>query len=201
MIYTTQTLKNKYKDYSNINQKISLENKKNTFTYIKRGLYSDNIKVDGPILANICLSPSYISFEKALSYYGLIPEYVSRYTSASFNKKNNKVYVLDNISFSYRDIPSSVFKEGIIYLKNEDNIRYKIANKEKALCDELYSYYPVRSIKDLKILLFEDLRINEEMFFDLDFEYIKFIAPLYHKNTLNALVKYIKEIERNENRN
>ena len=71
-----------------------------------------------------------------------------------------------------------------------------MASIEKALCDTLYSKYPVRSISDLKILLFEDLRIDEEMFNNLNFEFIKKISTLYHSNTLLTLNKYIKEIEK-----
>ena len=74
-------------------------------------------------------------------------------------------------------------------------IRYKIATKEKALCDTLYSKYPVRSIIDLKVLLFNDLRIDEELFLKLDFNFIIKIAPLYHSNTLLTLVKYIKKLQ------
>lgn len=36
----------------------------------------------------------------------------------------------------------------------------------------LYSKYPEKSMKDLKVLLFSDLRIDEEEFFKLDFEFI-----------------------------
>ena len=55
--------------------------------------------------------------------------------------------------------------------------------------------YPVRSIIDLKVLLFDDLRIDEELFLKLDFNFIIKIAPLYHSNTLLTLVKYIKELQ------
>ena len=87
MIYDSQALKVKYANYSNINQKISLEEKRGNIIRIKRGLYTDNLLTDAPIIANVCYGPSYLSFEYALSYYGLIPEYVSSYTSATFSKK------------------------------------------------------------------------------------------------------------------
>lgn len=195
MVYNVEILQNMYKNYSNINQKICLETQKGNLFRVKRGLYSTNVLVDAPIIANVCYGPSYISFEYALSYYGLIPEYVTLYTSAVFNKKNNKIYRLCNKSFEYRSIPNDVFSEGITFLKNEDGISYKIATREKALCDTLYSKYPVRSITDLKILLFEDLRIDEEIFLSLDFEFIIMIAPLYHSNTLLTLMKYLKELQ------
>lgn len=195
MIYNVENLRNIYREYSNINQKISLETKKGNLVRVKRGLYSNNILIDSPIIANICYFPSYISFEYALSYYGLIPEYVTIYTSAVYKKKNNNIYRLKEVAFEYRSIPDEAFNEGITFLKNEDGIRYKIATKEKAICDTLYSKYPVRSISDLKILLFEDLRIDEELFMKLDFDFINMIAPLYHSNTLLTLVKYLKGLK------
>lgn len=196
MIYDLQTLRNKYNTYSNINQKISLESKKGNLTRIKRGLYTDNLKIDGPVIANICYNPSYISFEYALSFYGLIPEYVSMYTSACFNKKNHKTYILSKATFEYRSVPNSVFQYGIVLLEAENKIKYKIASKEKALCDTLYSKYPVRTIKDLKVLLFDDLRIDEEEFLKLDFSFIEEISKMYHSNTLLTLVKYIKKFNK-----
>ncbi len=56
MIFDMQLLKTKYKEYSNINQKISLEVRNNNLIRVKRGLYSNNIKIDAPIIANICCS-------------------------------------------------------------------------------------------------------------------------------------------------
>ncbi len=196
MIYDFASLKIKYKEYLNINQKISKEAKNGNLTRIKKGLYSDDLLSDCQIISNTCYSPSYLSFEYALSYYGLIPEHVSVFTSACFGKKNNKTYKVNNCIFDYKSIPDDVFQYGIKFIKNIDGIRYKIASKEKCLCDTLYLKYPVRSIKDLKILLFEDLRIDENEFMKLDFEFIQEIAPLYHSNTLLTLYKFVGGIKK-----
>ena len=126
MIYDSESLKNKYKEYSNINQKLCLEVKNKSLTRVKRGLYTDNLKIDAPIIANICYSPSYLSFEYALSYYGIIPEHVSVYTSATYSKKNNKRYIVNDEVFDYYSIPNEVFSKGIKFLVNENGIRYKI---------------------------------------------------------------------------
>ena len=193
MIYDLQSLKIRYKDYANINQKISLECKNCKLTRIKRGLYSDDLISDIEVIANLCYAPSYISFEYALSYYGLIPEYVSTLTSAIYGKKNNKVYKLDNAIFGYNSIPNKVFSKGILLKENQKGLNYKIASKEKALCDMLYLKYPVRSIKDLKYLLFEDLRIDEDELFSLDKDFINEVAPFYHSNTLNTFLKFINK--------
>lgn len=193
MIYDVQTLKKMYKNYSNINQKICLEVKQNRLIRIKRGLYSDDLINDAPVIANICYSPSYLSFEYALSYYGIIPEYVSTYTSAVFAKKNNKTYQTTGARFEYNSIPDEAFSEGITFLKNDRGIRYKIATKEKAICDKLYLLPSIRSIKDLKEILYKDLRIDFNELAKLDFGFIKEIFRKYHSNTLNTFVKYIEE--------
>ena len=200
MIYDFQSLKIRYKKYSNISQKISTETKKGNLIKIKRGLYTDNLLLDCYIISNVCYEPSYISFEYALSFYGLIPEHVSIYTSACFGKKNNKTYKVNDITFEYRSIPDEAFPYGIVFNKNEEGIRYKIASKEKCLCDALYSKYPVRTIKDLKVLLFDDLRIDEYEFMKLDFNFISEIAPLYHSNNLLTLRKYLEGLQYESNR-
>ena len=193
MIYDFQSLRIKYKGYSNIYQKINNECKKGILVKIKRGLYTDDLYNDKEVIANICYNPSYISFEYALSYYGVIPEFVSTFTSATFGKKNNKIYHMKDCTFDYKNVPDEVFPMGILIMKNSKDISYKIASKEKALCDLLYSKYPVRSIKDLKTLLFEDMRIDENEFLKMNFEFIKEIAPLYHSNSLNVLKKYLNK--------
>ena len=193
MIYDFQNLRIKYKEYSNIYQKINNECKKGILVKIKRGLYSDDLYNDKEVIANICYNPSYISFEYALSYYGVIPEVVSTFTSATFGKKNNKIYHMKDSTFDYKSVPDEVFPMGILIMKNSKDISYKIASKEKALCDLLYSKYPVRSIKDLKILLFEDMRIDENELLKMNVEFIKEIAPLYHSNSLNVLIKYLNK--------
>ena len=193
MIYDFQNLRIKYKEYSNIYQKINNECKKGILVKIKRGLYTDDLYNDKEVIANICYNPSYISFEYALSYYGVIPEFVSTFTSATFGKKNNKIYHMKDSTFDYRSVPDEVFPMGILIMKNSKGISYKIASKEKALCDLLYSKYPVRSIKDLKTLLFEDMRIDENDILKMNVEFIKEIAPLYHSNSLNVLTKYLNK--------
>jgi len=194
MIYDFTSLKIKYNNYSNLYQKVRLEKNKENLFRIKKGLYTDDILVDAPVVANIAYGSSYISFEYALSYYGLIPEHVSMFTSAVYNKKNNKIIRTSQVSFEYRSIPEKAFQYGQTYLKNEDGVRYKIASKEKALLDMLYTRKGIRSINELKITMFDDLRIDEEIFYSLDFDFINELIPLYHSNTLLTLKKYIKEV-------
>ena len=68
---------------------------------------------------------------------------------------------------------------------------YLIATAEKALCDTLYKQKLVGSVKQLRALLFENLRIDETEFSKLDRETLLFLCPLYRKKNLNFLAKMI----------
>ena len=59
---------------------------------IVKGLYEDDSSVPGYLLAGSIYGPSYLSFEFALSFYGMIPEAVYTFTSATYDKKKKKMY-------------------------------------------------------------------------------------------------------------
>ncbi|HPV69797.1 MAG TPA: hypothetical protein PK030_01970, partial [Bacilli bacterium] len=138
------------------------------------------------------LSPSYLSFDWALSYYGLIPEKVVAITSASLNVRKNKTFINKFGRYEYSDIPANVFSEGLTYLESDDYI-VKIATKEKAICDSLSKWRVVRSINDLKELLFVDKRIDEDEFASRDFRLMTRLAALYNKTNLDLLIKLIRK--------
>ncbi len=62
---------------------------------------------------------------------------------------------------------------------------------EKALCDKLYTLSPLKNYTNLEIMLFEDLRIDEEEFANLRKETIEKLSKLYHCTNVNLLAKYI----------
>lgn len=78
-----------------------------------------------------------------------------------------------------------------VEIKVEGGYFYQIASPEKALCDKLYSLLPVYSVKALKELLFDDLRIDEAAFFALQKDDILQLAPLYRATNLKFLAKFI----------
>ena len=75
---------------------------------------------------------------------------------------------------------------------NDGKYSYQVATPEKALCDKLYTISPVKTVKDLKVLLFEDLRIYEDKFDELNKQDILKLAPLYRSTNLNLLETLIK---------
>jgi len=74
----------------------------------------------------------------------------------------------------------------------QDTYAYFMASPEKALCDLLYIKRPVKSMKELKALLFEDIRINRETFNQLNLNDIIFLSTKYVSNNIKYLKKYIE---------
>jgi len=192
MVITTSILRNQYNSYSNPLDKIKRDTQNGVIFRLTRGVYETDRNVDPCFLASSILSPSYLSFDWALSYYGLIPEKVVAITSASLNIRKNKTFINVFGRFEYSDIPSNVFSEGLTYLENGDYI-VKIATKEKAICDSLSKWRVVRNISELKELLFIDKRIGEEEFSMCDFRFMSRLASLYHKTNLDLLIKFIRK--------
>ena len=192
MIVTTSMLREKYKNYANPLDKIKRDADKGIIIRLNRGLYETNNNINPSFLAASILSPSYLSFEYALSYYGLIPERVTAITSASLSMRKNKTFVNAFGRFEYSDIPPRVFSEGLTYIEDGEYAA-KIASKEKAICDSLYKWRVVNSINELKELLFIDKRIDEDEFASCDFDLLLRLAPLYRRTNLDLLTKLIRK--------
>lgn len=196
MIITSKIIKSKFVNYSNKYTKLSREIKKGKYFRIINGLYETDPNIPGYLLASSIYGPSYISFEYALSFYGLIPERVTTVTSATFDKKKKKLYNTDFGVFTYRDVPKLVYPEEII-LKEENDYSYQIATPEKALCDKLYTLFPLYNYSNLENMLFNDLRIDDEEFKKLDFNKIEKLSGLYHSTNVELLAKYVKNMIKN----
>ena len=76
MLKTHLVLADELKDYVNPAAKIARMVKAGEIVRIKQGLYETDPQAEGVLLAEAIYGPSYLSFEFALSYHGLIPETV-----------------------------------------------------------------------------------------------------------------------------
>lgn len=197
MIITTSILKERYHDYANPLDKIKRDADKGVIFRLTNGIYETDKNIDPCLLASSMLSPSYLSFDWALSYYGFIPEKVVAITSASLKNRKNKTFKNYFGRYEYTDIPSNAFSEGLTYLERGEYM-VKIATKEKAICDSLCKWRIVKNIKELKELLFVDKRIDEEDFSSCDFVLMKTLAGLYDKTNLQLLIKFIQREYENE---
>lgn len=191
MIITFDDLAIKYKDYTDIKGRIRRDIQAGILTQVARGVYESNANTDGKYLAGVIYGPSYLSFDYALSHYSLIPETVyNTYTSATFNKGKAKMYKNPFGFYAYRDVPDAVYNLGVNIVE-ENGYSYQIATAEKALCDKLYTLKPVKNKSELRILLFNDLRIDKDIFDKLNKDDIMQLAPLYKSTNLKLLMKII----------
>jgi len=126
---------------------------------LRRGYYMfSDVALDEnalSLIANRLYAPSYVSFESALSYYGLIPEGVYSITSAS-SRKTAK-FITPVAEFSYRQIKSALFFGYQIEQFWGQGLR--IAEVEKAVLDYLYLNPRIVEAAD-----FYEWRFNSEEF-------------------------------------
>lgn len=191
MIKTIDMLIYEFQDYSNIYNKIGYEVKNNNLIKLKRGLYETNKDADPLTIANSLLSPSYISFETALAYYGMIPERVYAIKSATFKKNKKKEFKNYFGLFLYQDVNSNAYPYDINQVEI-NGIKVMMASKEKALLDLLSVISPRNNKKELIDLLFDDLRIDEVIFDELDKDKIILLCDLYSSKTLKIFKNYLE---------
>ena len=194
MIKTTDMILEELQSYANPKTKLSRMVKQGKYFQIARGLYETDKNVPGHLLAGSIYGPSYISFEYALGFYGMIPEAVYTITSANFEKRKKKKYETAFGTFTYRDVPSAAFPLNIRLIQ-EGSYFYRIAEPEKALCDQLYTMPPAKNIKLLAELLFDDLRIEETELLKLEIEKIVFLSDRYHSTNIKKLITLLKRIK------
>lgn len=193
MIKTTAMLLEELREYSNPRSKLFRLVKQGRYTPIIKGLYETDKNIPAYLLAGSIYGPSYLSFEYALSYYGLIPEAVYTITCATFEKKKKKKYDTSFGTFTYRDVPSEVFPLGLNVLQEKEYF-YRIAIPEKAICDELYTMAPVANMKELLNLLTENLRIEKTELKRLDLSVIEELSDKYHTTNIKKLYSLLRKL-------
>lgn len=159
---------------------------------VVRGLYVTEKNVPGYVLAASIYGPSYLSFDYALSFWNMIPEAAYSYTSATFSKKKKKQFQTAFGSFTYRDVPTAAYPLGIQVFQEGDYV-FPIASPEKALCDKLYTISPVANLGALESLLFDDLRIDSDEFWQLDLADLLHLATLYKTTNHKLLIRYVRK--------
>ena len=185
-------------EVSNVNAKIAYMVNKGELIRLKKGLYAlgkdyQTTSIDTISLANILYAPSYVSFDYALSYYGLIPERVCEITSATMRMKKEFATPLGR--FTYKPIPLQVYALGIDWLYDDINGGRLIATSEKALCDKIRSDRGIGRLSQQKLrdYLEFDLRIDMGLLYTLDAELIMAIATAYKSSNLKNLSKLISK--------
>ncbi|MBC7424896.1 MAG: hypothetical protein H7321_00055 [Bacteroidia bacterium] len=188
------------KDYKRPNDKISEWVKSGELISVRRGLYIPGPETGLPVpepflIANHLRGPSYVSIEAALSYWGFIPERVFETTSVTL--KTAKRYDTPAGRFSYQHLGSPYYSFGIKSIKLNPEQTVLIASHEKAVCDKivLTSGIILRSTRQAKDFLLEDLRMDKMMLQNLDIKIIQsWLKDAPKKSSLEILIKTLKEL-------
>ncbi len=163
---------------------------------LKKGTYA--LKTDLPSeleIANRLYRPSYVSFEYALAYWGIIPEMPYAITSAT--TKPTRQFIVNGKGFMYFTIKleaytgyqlinvnlSNLGKRDNYYLSesiNNDTNRCLLAEPEKALVD--YLYFVSLGKKQLSDRLY--IRAGS-----LNKTKLKVYAAMYNRKKLSQLIK------------
>jgi len=185
--------------YSRINDKIVQLKNKGILTALKSGLYLynpvyDEALVSKEIVANLLLGPSYISFDYALWYHGLIPESVETVQSAT--TKRSKSYSTPLGVFSYKQIKKELYNIAL-EIHNTKSGNFIIASKEKALCDKVYytKDIPIRSKSAMFAFLEDDLRIDLDELIESDIKVFRDYFHITKSKKIALLQKIIEELQ------
>jgi len=177
-------------DYKKPRSKLTALLKAESLIRVKKGLYifGKDYRLRPfslEILANLIHGPSYVSYEYALSYFGLIPEKVTRITSAS--SKKMKQFQTPVGEFIYYYLNPKQFSVGITWESIDDNSHFLIATKEKALADCIARQRPFQSKEDLLVYLVEGMRIDDKDIEALKLPLMRDIASLYQNKNVTLL--------------
>lgn len=156
-IFSLQDIRKNIPDFSY--RQIDRWEKKEYIQKVKQGFYvfaDQEITTSFLFLAaHRIYSPSYISLEKALNFYGLIPEETFQITSVSTKKTTEFETSIGN--FRYRHISPRLFW-GYRFTSFEQQ-KILMADPEKALLDFLFFHPELKTPDD-----FVEMRINSDSF-------------------------------------
>lgn len=126
-------------DIASLKVQLSRWEKSGKIIQLKRSVYVlakayRKMDIYEPYVAGVLKKPSYISMEKALEYYGLIPEAVMVYTSVTTKRPGRFETKLG--TFDYRHVKESLFWGYESASLNKQTAFF--ASPEKALLDYFY---------------------------------------------------------------
>ncbi|KKP38563.1 MAG: hypothetical protein UR28_C0015G0035 [Candidatus Peregrinibacteria bacterium GW2011_GWF2_33_10] len=137
------------------------------------------------VIANKIYSPSYISFEQALSCYNLIPEGVFVITSATSKKTAEFFTTVAN--FSYNSLKETLMF-GYCVKYDRNNLPYNMADIEKTVLDYFYIHSNLKTEDD-----FFEMRFNAEEFlsqFDEE-KFFRYLNVFKNKELEKRMQKFL----------
>lgn len=187
---STALLSGELADFLSPRARLTVLVRRGELTHLRRGLYlcretEKNISVAQ--IANALVSPSYISYETALSWLGIIPEHVHTIKSACPGR--SRCFENPTGRYTYTQLPIDYFQLGQSEGHTADGVAYRIASAEKALCDLVLATPRLRlqSPRAAHIYLEEFLRADEDELTSLNLDLFHTLALAAHKKQKDLL--------------
>lgn len=131
---------------------------------LRRGLYASRRDLDPHCLAGPIYGPSYVSFETALAWHGMIPEGVTEILSATVKRAATFGNAFGR--FRYLTVPKAAYPVGVLRVTDSD-LPFLIASPTKALVDRIAREPGFRSMADVARWL-EGMRVDFGIRLDRD---------------------------------
>jgi len=199
-VFDYQQLMSVLSEYSKPRDKITRLLTEGSIIRIKKGLYcfSEVFRktiITREYLANLIYGPSYVSLQYALSYYGLIPERVEIVTSVTTGR--NRRFETSFGIFTYKHLGLHRYSSGAL-IDTSGDTSYLIASPEKALIDTIWmdKRFNCRSIAGFSDYIFDDLRIDRDLFSGLNPRLIHKIAASFKSSKINKFVQFFDKQRR-----
>lgn len=195
--FTYNELASQLENYAAPKNKVQYMERQGKIVRLKKGMYVNahgnaSFYSSTGLIANHLYGPSYVSLHTALRYYGLIPEHV--YTTTSVTMGRSREIINKVGRFTYTHVAPDYYPIGITRQK-EDDLCFLMATPEKALCDLIVctKKLRLRSLSSLLVYLEEDMRIDMELFAEMNPGIFEACAQVSKKSqTLLNLAKLLR---------
>lgn len=125
------------------------------------------------LVANNIYTPSYISHQEALLFYGLIPEHIV--DSTSITTKKTAAFTIRGKVFKYYSIHPRLFFGYELKEMQANGFKrnFMIADREKAILDLLYIFDFYKTEEDIKEIRFNEAALEKDLNWNRMEEYLK----------------------------
>lgn len=189
MLKTYEYVMYELRSYASPKAKLTQMIKKGEIIRIARGVYADSPSDPRLPVAGMLCWPSYVSFETALAWHGMIGERVFAVKSVGYNLKKEKLFDTPFGRYSFHYLPEEIFSSALMPAEEQGH-GFRLATAEKALLDTLYKIRGIRTREAITALIVEDLRLDLDRLSSLDWEAMELLAPYYHSTTIKTFMRY-----------
>jgi hypothetical protein len=186
-ILDTVRMRHALRGFANQRVKIARLLESGELISLRRGLYASRRDLDPHCLAGPMYGPSYISFETALAWHGMIPEGVKEMLSATI--KRSASFENDFGRFRYFNVPKAIYPTGIQRIVDAD-LPFLIASPTKALADSIAREPGFRSMANVARWM-DGMRIDVSI--GLNREELAECAKFYERPSVRWLLRYAEK--------